>query len=286
MRSNIQTEEIYRVQLREIISIIQGISVECKWFLSSNQLIELLGIRKEDYYKILYSFRNSVFNPAKLTGFHEEEAYYLCQLLEIIMGLGDIEDEFIHSGIYFNEKSLGMIRENFINNITLALSRHRVDKDLLLLLSSATIHFDDAFDTYFYDKFSMDRIISLTIEEFLETNQIDPFFGGEIFLKNYLDDQVQYKKIPFEKLTEEYRERYHYELFGRMRNNPLKNKIPKEMRALFQFFDLDYDADKKKLNARYKELLKIYHPDINKNGLEKTKEIIQKYKKLSSLLKT
>jgi len=97
---------------------------------------------------------------------------------------------------------------------------------------------------------------------------------------------VQYKKIPFEKLTEEYRERYHYELFGRMRNNPLKNKIPKEMRALFQFFDLDYDADKKKLNARYKELLKIYHPDINKNGLEKTKEIIQKYKKLSSLLKT
>jgi hypothetical protein len=285
LRSNIQTEEIYRVQLREIISIIQGISVECKWFLSSTQLIELLEIKKEDYYRILYSLRNSVFNPAKLTGFHEEEAYYLCQLLEKIMGLGDIEDEFIHSGIYFNEKSLGMIRESFISNITLALSTHKMDRDLLLLLSSATINFDDAFDTYFYDKFSMDRIISFTIEEFLEAHQIDPFFGGEIYLKKFLDDQVQYKKIPFEKLTEEYRERYHYELFGRMRNIPLKNKIPKEMKLLFQFFDLEYDADKKKLNARYKELLKIYHPDINKNGLEKTKEIIHKYKKLNSLLK-
>ena len=115
------------------------------------------------------------------------------------MGLGDIEDEFIQSGIYFNEKSLNMIRESFINNITLALSTHKMDRDLLLLLSSATIQFDDAFDTYFYDKFSMDRIISFTIEEFLEMHQIDPFFGGEIFLKKYLDDQVQYKKIPFEK---------------------------------------------------------------------------------------
>ncbi len=286
MRSNIQTEEIHRIQLREIISIIQGISIECKWFLSSPQLIELLELKKEDYYRILYTLRNSEFNPAKLTGFHEEEAYYLCQLLEKIMGLGDIEDEFIRSGIYFNEKSLGMLRESLINQISRALSTHKVDKELLLLLSSATINFDDAFDTYFYDKFSMDRIINFTIEEFLDNHQIDPFFGGEIFLKKYLEDLLQFKKIPIEKLTEEYRERYHYELFGRMRNVPIKHKIPKEIRLLFQFFDLEYDADKKKLNARYKELLKIYHPDINKNGLEKTKEIIQKYKKLNSFLKS
>lgn len=284
MRSNIQTEEIARSHLRDVITTIQGHSVECKWFVSSTQLISLLYIKKEDYYRELYSLRNANFNPAKLTGFHEEECMYLCLLLEKILRLGDVEEEFIKAGIYFNEKSLSILREKFIDCMAELLSKHKVDKDLLMILSSATINFDDAFDTYFFDKFNMDRIIDFTIESFISNYSIDPFFGGEIFLKKFLEDQVQYKKIPFAQITEEYRERYYYELFGRLRKSQNTPKLSKEIRQLLAYFNLEEGTDKKKLNTRYKELLKIYHPDVNKTGLEKTKEIIKNYKKLHSLL--
>jgi hypothetical protein len=243
-----------------------------------------LYIKKEDYYRELYSLRNANFNPAKLTGFHEEECMYLCLLLEKILRLGDVEEEFIKAGIYFNEKSLSILREKFIDCMAELLSKHKVDKDLLMILSSATINFDDAFDTYFFDKFNMDRIIDFTIESFISNYSIDPFFGGEIFLKKFLEDQVQYKKIPFAQITEEYRERYYYELFGRLRKSQNTPKLSKEIRQLLAYFNLEEGTDKKKLNTRYKELLKIYHPDVNKTGLEKTKEIIKNYKKLHSLL--
>jgi hypothetical protein len=284
LRSNIQTEEIARSHLRDVITTIQGHSVECKWFVSSTQLISLLYIKKEDYYRELYSLRNANFNPAKLTGFHEEECMYLCLLLEKILRLGDVEEEFIKAGIYFNEKSLSILREKFIECLSELLSKHKVDKDLLMILSSATINFDDAFDTYFFDKFNMDRIIDFTIESFISNYSIDPFFGGEIFLKKFLEDQVQYKKIPFAQITEEYRERYYYELFGRLRKSQNTPKLSKEIRQLLAYFNLEEGTDKKKLNTRYKELLKIYHPDVNKSGLEKTKEIIKNYKKLHALL--
>lgn len=284
MRSNIPHEEIARSHLRDVITTLQGLSVHCTWFLSSTQLISLLNIKKEEYYRELYTLRNANFNPAKLTGFHEEEAMYLCLLLEKILRLGDVEDEFIKAGIYFNEKSLSVLREKFIACLIDLLSKHKLDKDLLMILSSATLKFDDAFDTYFFDKFNMERIIDFTIESFMTTHSIDPFFGGEVFLKKFLEDQVQYKKIPFHQITEEYRERYYYELFGKMRNATPITKVSKEVRQLLNYFKLEEGSDKKKLNARYKELLKIYHPDINKNGLEKTKEIIKNYKKLQSLL--
>ena len=285
MRSNTPLpEETSYNKLSGIISTIQSISIDFSWFLSSTQIIEILEIKKESYYRELYSLRNSDFNPAKLSGFSESDCGYLIQLLEKILKIPEIEDEFIKSGVYFNDKSFSLLRENFIDNISEALSCHKLDKDLLMILSSATIQFDDAFDTYFYDKFSMERIISFTVEQFIEKYEIDPYYGSDIHLRKFLEDQVNYKKIPFIKLTEEYRERYFYELFGKFRDDKNKTKVSGEIKRLFIYFNLEEDADRKKLNSRYKELLKIYHPDINKNGLEKTKEIIQNYKKLSEFL--
>lgn len=283
MPSNTQFENPHPI-LEGVISTIQGMCQNFEWFLPTDQLIDLLEIKKEVYYKELYSLRNSEFNPARLTGWSQEDCVYLIQLLERFLHTGEVEDEFIKSGIYVNNKCNGLLRTTFINRINDILANHKLDKDLLLLLHSATIEFDDAFDTYFSEKFEMEKIINYTVDDFLEQHGIDPYYGSDHYLKKFLSDEILYKKISLLEITNEYRERYYYELFGKFRTEKNFSKLPLEIKKIYIFFKLEEDADEKKVNLRYKELLKIYHPDINKNGLEKTKEIIENYKKLKNYL--
>lgn len=273
-------EEITPSTLNDIISTIQSLCQNFEWFLPSSDLIEILEVKKEFYYKELYSLRNSEFNPTNLTGWSQEDCSYLIRLLEKILQSGNIEEEFIRSGIYFNSKSLSLLRDSFLNRVKDCLSTHKLDRDLLLLLHSATIEYDDAFDSYFIEKIDLERIIGYSVDDFLEKHEIDPDFGSDLYLKKFLQEGLLYKKISLHSITEEYKERYYYELFGKFRREQNSRKLPQEIRKLYIFFKLEEEADERKINLRYKELLKIYHPDINKNGLEKTKEIIENYKKL------
>jgi hypothetical protein len=221
-----------------------------------------------------------------MRGFHETEGKYLCTLLSRLLHLDTVEKEFVAAGIYFDDETLSKIQKSFVELMEQTVSNHKLDKDLLILLSSATLRFEDAFDSYFDDKFDMLRIIERTVNNFMHENGIDPYYGAEDFLKRFILEQVQYKRIKFNKLKSEYKDRYYYELFGRFRQETKKqkSKYSQEVRKLLEFFGLDENADNKTLKLKYKELLKKYHPDLNKEGLEKTKLIISNYKKLHTIL--
>ncbi len=57
-----------------------------------------------------------------------------------------------------------------------------------------------------------------------------------------------------------------------------------ELEDLLTFFDLEPGATLPQVKKKFKELLKKYHPDINKKGEEMTKKIILKYNRLVELL--
>jgi hypothetical protein len=270
--------------LSDIISEIQEETENFSWFVSSERIIEILEMRKEDYYRTLYGLRNSEFNPASLRGFSEEEGKYLCLLLKKLLGHDGVELEFVKAGIFLDERSLEDAVSTFKNVLVSSLEKHKLDKELLLLLSSATKSFDDAFDSYFEDKFDMDILVERTVNVFINLHSIDPFYGSDYYLKKYLKEKILTKKINIGEFTQEYKERYHYELFGRTRKSKSRVRISHEMHVLLEFFGLDHRVDRKALKAKYTELLKKYHPDINKSGLEKTKKIIHNYKKLSAML--
>lgn len=268
--------------LSDIISEIQSETENFQWFVTSERLIDLLAIPKEEYYKVLYSLRNSEFNPASLRGFHQENGKYLCLLLKKILGFQNIELEFLKAGIFLDEKALNDVVETFKNVLISSLEKHKLDKEVLMLFSTSTRNFDDAFESYFENKFDLEILVERTVNLFVHINSIDPFYGLDNYLKKYIKEKIKIKKININELTKEYKERYYYELFGRVRKQRVK--ISKEMCVLLDFFELDYQVDKQKLKEKYKQLLKKYHPDVNKSGLEKTKKIIQNYKKLNAML--
>lgn len=268
--------------LEEVLSELQVQSLDCRWNISNEKLIDVIGIRKEDFYRNLYSLRRNHSQNINLRSFSEKEGDLLCLLLEQILNRNDIEDQFIRSGVYFPETSLSELGQILIEVIQSTLKKHKLDKELFHLLVSSTKYFDDAFDSYFDDKFDLEIFFERSISIFTNSRSIDTSFGAEIFLKKYLMDLVKYNKISLKKITNEYRHRFYYELFGKLKR---EGKMDSETKKLLEFFELEDGATLKDLKKRFKELLLIYHPDVNKEGHQKTQEIIENYNKLFELIR-
>lgn len=268
--------------LGEVLSEIQIQSFDCTWNISNEKLIEVMGIRKEDFYRSLYSLRRNHSQNLNLRSFSEKEGDLLCILLQQILHRADIEEEFLKSGVYFPEASLIELGQILVELIESTLKKHKLDKELFYLLVSSTKQFDDAFDSYFDDKFDLEILCERSISIFTNSRNIDTSFGADIFLKKHLQDLIKYNKISLKKITQEYRQRFYYELFGKFKR---EGKMDSDTRKLLEFFQLEDNATLKDLKKRFKELLLVYHPDVNKDGHAKTQEIIENYNKLFELIR-
>ncbi len=283
-----------RSSIEDILFEIQTSSTDCEWFISSEKLIEILEIRREDYFKILYSFRGEAEYSRGSQGFRHTQADKLILLLQKVLKIEGIEQEFARAGVYFGDSYLEELR-SFLKEIVLSkLDKHELDKDLLLLLVSSTKKFEDAFDSYFDDQFDMNRLVNNGIAEFLERKIFSPDYGADVFLRNYFFQIFNTKLFPLRQITSEYRDRAYYEIFGRFRHEE-REKAKKrrsnfgkkfraqpfyedeEMRKHREFLGLSEEYSNAELKNKYKELIKKYHPDINKDGLEMTQKIIASY---------
>lgn len=279
--------------LDDIIFEIQNQSLECQWFLSTERLAELLAIGKEDFFRKLYNFKTSKPNKETRNGFSEIDGDYLIELLQYILNVEGIQDRFANAGIYFDERSLYELRENFKAIVRESLSRHDLDTDTLLLLATAALDYDDAVDSYISEKFDIEFFVNRSVFEFMSFRRIYPEGGAENFLKKYIEALIPTKILNIRDITQEFRDRSFYELFGTYREDPRKKqKVRKrkkqdtEMIDLMEFFELEYGFSRDDLKKKFKALLKKYHPDVNKQGLKKTQEIIEKYNKLILILNT
>ncbi|NCN08245.1 MAG: molecular chaperone DnaJ [Leptospira sp.] len=271
--------------LDDIIFELQNTALECRWSISMERLAELLQLSKEDFYRKIYNFKTSKPDRETRLGFTEIDGDYFCEFLQYCLNITGIQDRLATAGIYFDERVLYEIRENFKHIVQESLERHDLDKDTLLLLATASQDYDDAVDSYISDKFEIDFFLDRCIFEFMSFRRIHPETGADVFLRDYLRALIPTRILNLRDITKEFRERSYYELFGEFRKDKTKKRKAKphysrELFELITYFNLEDGFTKDDLKKKFKELLKKYHPDINKRGLEKTKEIIENYNKL------
>lgn len=278
---------VKKQHLEEVIEEIQANCLDFQWMLEVDTFIKILAIRKETFHKVVYSYRNSSYNYKLGKCFTEEDAEFLCVLLNRFLGIRDSQSELMRCGLFIDDQRLDEIKEYFTHIIIITLKNHELDKELMQLLISSTLSFEDAFDSYFDSKFDMELIIRRTVETFLEKHGIDNSYGIEEYLENYLKKKLTYHHISFYKITEIFRDAYYYEMFGRHRDDfeTPEEEVDAELLSLLKFFNLKPGCTFMQLKEQYKKLLKKYHPDLNKKGLEKTKLIIINYKKLQLYFK-
>lgn len=286
MVKNLNPEQI----LDDVIFEIQNISLECSWFIESEKLAAILQLSKEDFFKKLYNFKTSKPDRETRNGFSEIDGDFLIEFLQYCLNVDGIQSRFANAGIYFDERSLYELRENFKSIVRESLDRHDLDKETLLLLSTAAYNYDDAVDSYISEKFETDFFVDRCVFEFMSFRRIYPEGGAEIFLRDYLLALIPTKILNLRDITKEFRDTSYYELFGTFRENESKKQkknktnYHREMYDLILYFNMEEGFTKDDLKKRFKELLKKYHPDINKKGLEKTKELIENYNKLIILI--
>lgn len=274
--------------LRDVLFELQQSSQDMRWTLSYQRLGELLSLSKEDIHRRIYSFRNSHPHMTLNGSFQEVDGDYLIDFLSIILDIDQVSEKFTEAGIFFGERSLYELRESFKQLIQNTIASHKIDKELILLLTAATIDFDDAIDSYLFDKFELDFFVRRSIDNFLLMKDINPDFGAEAFLIDYINALLPTKILNFRDITREFRERIFYELYGRTRQSKkkrIKKKVNLEVESLYLFFDLDENATLEELKKSFKKLIKEFHPDRNKNGEEMTKKVIDNYNKLTFILK-
>ncbi|TGL14071.1 J domain-containing protein [Leptospira meyeri] len=277
--------------LHDVIFELQNVSESMQWFLSYDRLSELLEIRKEECLRKVYQFKAAKPQMTLSGGFHEVDGDLLIDFLAWSLELDEVAEEFLKGGIFFSERPLYELRESYKSLIQKTIANHKLDRELLLLLTAATVDYDDAVDSYLMDKFEIDFFVRRSIHQFLEKFEIHPEFGAEEFLYEYLKSLIPTKILNFRDITREFRDRTYYELYGRFRETKKKKKkivktVSDEVKDLLAFFDLEPGAGMPDVKRKFKELLKKYHPDINKKGEEMTKRIILKYNRLVELLGT
>ncbi|EMY71328.1 hypothetical protein [Leptospira vanthielii] len=277
--------------LHDVIFELQNVSESMLWFLSYDRLSELLEIRKEECLRKVYQFKSAKPQMTLSGGFHEVDGDLLVDFLAWILELDEVAEDFLKGGIFFSERPLFELRESYKSLIQKTVANHKLDRELILLLTAATVDFDDAIDSYLMDKFEIDFFVRRSIHQFLEKFEIHSEFGAEEFLYEYLKSLIPTKILNFRDITREFRDRTYYELYGRFREAKKKKKkivktVSIELKDLLAFFDLEPGANITDVKKKFKELLKKYHPDINKKGEGMTKRIILKYNRLVELLGT
>lgn len=269
--------------LEDIISEIQSRSIEGHWFISFDELITTIDLKKEIFYKTLYSIRKLQYSNVPIKGFSEKEGAHLCLLLDRLLNTNSTSEFFLKSGVFFSESSLEILKDILIKNITEFLENHRLDAELLELLISSTLTFDDAFDSYFDNKINMELLIAKSINTFYKKLNIQAKYDVEILLEKYLQKLLNHNKIPIYKITLKYRSRYYYRMYGKESTNYRSKNS--EFYQLLDFFNLNINSSKQELKKKFAQLMKKYHPDVNKEGLEDTKTIIENYNKLQTMLR-
>lgn len=281
MNMAVDTDEI----LEDLLSELQSSTIDCSWEISTDKLISILDLPKEVFYHKLYLVRRNHYAPNSIRIFTENDIEFLCTLLEEILRVKGLEDKFLKAGIYFQSKKIEEIRDIFIELMQSTLDRHKLDKELLMLLVSSTKTFDDAFYSYLDDKLNIEHLINKSVDIFTNWKSIDVSYGADSYLHKYLAELIKLNKISIQKITREYRAQFYFDLFGKVKR---EGKMDPEIKKLLDFFNLEEGATVKDLKKRFKELLLIYHPDLNKDdreNIEKTQAIIENYNKLFELLR-
>ncbi len=194
------------------------------------------------------------------------------------------------SGYYFENCDFMEWLEYFISISLNILNEHKVQLDTLQISLSGC---QDPYDGFLFycDLNNIDEefFLKKSIPIFLNKKKIKPNAYNNYILKKYIENSISNKIFSMDMIYHEFFNKLYQIsiennfIFEEKNNNHYQqkaNNIYLEKIGLKKF-----PSTKEELRKIYLQELKKYHPDINPEGLEKTKQIIEAYTKLLTYYK-
>ena len=269
-----------------INTILNRYSRTGDWNITTTELIQLLGINTAAFYRILYSLKDKLHYPEALDGFCRDTTGELITLLEALSkddgytAYPDVEQAFCRAGLFLPYKLRLELTEFFIDSINRIIKRHNIDFEEAEDMLRHKKGLRQVCELYLSVHFDFITILTETAEAFQK--QINTHTCLKQTSIHYLEDIFKRHLLDWEKLF--------YPVFAELENHFKNDTVTEEpvteplaeARSLFAL--KGNNCEPVLLKKRYKELMKMFHPDINPAGLEKAKKINIAYALLLSEL--
>ena len=271
------------VKIDELLEEIQSLTEGVQWKISLDHVLQILHLNKEDYYKRLYSSRNNLSGsiiPAD--EFDPNNINDLVCFLEAC-GYNNAESQFYRAGYYFSETRLNDWTEFFISVCMSKLKSHIIDRDLIETAIAGSMNFKDAANYYCDAAIDRDELIEFACNCYLNRYEIGFHHLSKYTLTDFIKRHLKSRIIRWEDIDgvlydDLFEKAVKWGFIKGEAKNSRKIKINKKIKEALRALNFNNgNPDTDELKTRYRDLMKKFHPDINPEGLEKTRRINQAY---------
>jgi len=265
------------MEIEAVINTIQaGYTANGEWKITTNTLLKLLGIDTVDFYRILYTLQYKLNYSEALQSFNQDSVGDLVTLLEALTselnpGAGwDVEKAL--GAFYLPYRLRVTLTDKFIINVSQIFAVHAIDWEQVELMFRYKGNLWGTYQLYIESFFSFSTIIHSAIADFIREEPI----VLERTAERYLESLFHCHLLSWEKLF--------YPLFLVLEKH-FEQSVPEvdteeddplmSAKKIFGITAVHFEI--KFLKKRYKDLMKLYHPDLNPHGLEEAKKINNAY---------
>ncbi|MBB6480402.1 J domain-containing protein [Spirochaeta isovalerica] len=276
-----QNYMIEDIALSELTNYIISISNENgHWQISRDRILELLDLDMTDVYRQIVSSTNPLVSFS-ISQFTHNDAGALISLLETI-GLDKAPEAFWNAGLWIPFAVQTDLQSFLIEQIWEERNNHLIEYESFLSIFDRFGNFHRSIDIYLEEYFPHGPITDRAIGKLLTSINVDPGENRIRLLRSLAYELFRREIIPYRNLFSRFIPELKNYLISKGRiEPPARPRSPvseeeKIARRLFAYSP-DQPIILKDLKDRYKNLMKKYHPDINPEGLEKSKEINRAY---------
>jgi len=271
------------------------------WSLDATEIRNLIGVGDEEFYRRVYAAESRdhplISLNAATGSYSQENIWEFVALVELFCGV-ETEARLEKAGIFFSHPEQMEILGVFLSETAAALRRHEVDAEQFSAMLRSFGRFERARDVYLQEYFPLDELIDRAVTAYCgkrtfailqlaraNVKRLLEFF----FRKHVLETRSIFAALIDLLLRQAVAEGYAAEA-ERMRGeqeradaNPFDpSSHLHRARTVMNLEDRALSLPL--LKAQYKRLMKIYHPDINPQGLRRCQEITAAYSLLLSSL--
>ncbi|MCB1138459.1 MAG: J domain-containing protein [Leptospiraceae bacterium] len=268
-------------EIDEIIEEISSRTVGCHFQVPVGDILEILGMGNEEYFRFRYNRRSSAGSGFSEIpeDFTEQNTHELIDLLEHC-GLEDPLGRLEKAGLHFSSRTLIDLQEFFVSVTLNHILSHTVDVDLLDTSLSGCMNPEDGYRFYMDATFDRDQLKSRAVSLFLDYRSLENHALSRWLLLTYLDRSFRTGYLQWDVLFEHCFD----DLFPDRRHAPRQLSLDPELQEALQELELDYVPELEQLKKQFRALMFKYHPDRNPDGLEKTRRINSSYSLLLTAL--
>jgi hypothetical protein len=279
----------------QVISVIRDrYEASGTWRISSDELIEMIGVSRADYYRTLYQTSELVVPISGVTGdFSAREPGALVTVLELFFGRV-AEERISGQGIFLPHSLRVDLLDGFLARAAQTVSEHTYQEAEFADMLRAFGRYDRAMEVYLQEYFPLAPMIERAALLFVEDRSfgmpplaltrareiLRMYFQRHVFSREAILSSVL-EKLRSQAAREGYlrRKRAHREettqgqTVARPSEGWARRTLGLETAVLTPSL----------LKRRYRDLMKRFHPDVNPQGLEQSKDINNAYALLLAL---